>query len=64
MPTVRRRWLSAVPSERDALVGRAAALDVRLCPIDGVPVEPRWRFDPLKLVPDLAPSAKDLFHPP
>jgi alkanesulfonate monooxygenase SsuD/methylene tetrahydromethanopterin reductase-like flavin-dependent oxidoreductase (luciferase family) len=29
---------------------------LRLCPVDGLPYQPRWTFEPLKLVPDMAPG--------
>lgn len=44
---------AAFAAAQEAL-GRIGAT---LCPVDGLAYEPRWRFDPLKLVPDLKPQA-------
>jgi alkanesulfonate monooxygenase SsuD/methylene tetrahydromethanopterin reductase-like flavin-dependent oxidoreductase (luciferase family) len=43
---------AAFQSAQAALAGEG----VRLCPVDGLAYEPRWRFEPLKLVPDLTPA--------
>lgn len=53
----RRRITRQLFRDGDAFAKAQQALekhDVRLCPVDGIAYEPRWSFEPLKLVPDLA----------